>query len=198
MKNKLFKSKTDFESIIRPIIFLILGIIIFINPKEIITISLYAFSLALFIIGLFKILLYYKRPVDIKEVPTGLVYLLLGLVLAAFTFFAYDTVQIIFRFAIATLLIFTSVLRIVKSFKQSKKIKLLYLITSLILIILAIILMIFDFSIMTTGLFISLYSIIEIVGYIFNSKYTEESTRIPEANVLAEKEEQNPIEKIEQ
>ncbi len=197
MKNKLFKSKSDFESIIRPIIFLILGIIIFINPKEIVTISLYIFSLALFIVGLFKILLYYKRPIDIKEIPTGLVYMLVGLVLAAFTFFAFDTVQVIFRFAVATLLIFTSVLRIVKSFKQPKKIKLLYLITSLVLILLAIILMIFDFSIMTTGLFISLYSIVEITGFIFNSKYVEENNKVPEASVLAEKEEKNEIESVE-
>ena len=189
MKIKLNNSKYDFDSILKPILLLLLGIIIFINPKGIITISLYAFSLVLFLVGVFKLLLFYKRPIeDKKDILVGIINILIGLVIAIFTYFAFDTVQVIFRFAIACLIIFT-VMRIVKAFKQPKNVKTIYLVTSIILLLLAAALMMFDFSITTTGLFISLYSVVEIIGYIINSKYVEENRKIPEANVLSEKEE---------
>lgn len=190
MKIKLNNSKYDFDSILKPILLLLLGIIIFINPKGIITISLYAFSLVLFLVGVFKLLLFYKRPIeDKKDILVGIINILIGLVVAIFTYFAFDTVQVIFRFAIACLIIFTAVMRIVKAFKQPKNVKTIYLVTSIILLLLAAALMMFDFSITTTGLFISLYSVVEIIGYIINSKYVEENRKIPEANVLSEKEE---------
>ena len=194
MKNKLFNSKLDFDSIIKPIALLLLGIIIFLNPKGIIIISLYAFSIILFLVGIFKILMYYKRPEEKKDILTGLINMLVGIIIAAFTYFAFDTVQVIFRFSIACLLMYTAVMRIVKSFKQPKNIKLVYIITSVLLILLAIILMIFDFHITITGLFIVFYSIIEIVGFIINSKYIEENKKIPEANILKEKEEIEVVE----
>ena len=51
--------------------------------------------------------------------------------------------------------------------------------------------MVFDLHITTTGLFIAIYAVVEIVGYILNSKYLEENSKIPEANVVGEKIEQN-------
>lgn len=190
MKFKLFQSKSDFDSIIKPILFLLIGIILFLNPKGIITITLYAFAVVMFVVGIFKIVMHYVRPFDKKDLLTGLIDIIVGLVVAGFTYFAFDTVQIIFRFTIAALLIYTSVMRIVKAFKQPKNIRLIYFITSLVLILLAIVLMVFDLHITTTGLFIAIYAIVEIVGYILNSKYLEENSKIPEATVLGEKEEQ--------
>ncbi len=191
MKFKLFQSKSDFDSIIKPILFLLIGIILFLNPKGIITITLYAFATIMFVVGIFKIVMHYVRPFDKKDLLTGLIDIIVGLVVAGFTYFAFDAVQIIFRFTIAALLIYTSVMRIVKAFKQPKNIRLIYLITSLVLILLAIILMVFDLHITTTGLFIAIYAVVEIVGYILNSKYLEENSKIPEANVVGEKIEQN-------
>lgn len=190
MKFKLFQSKSDFDSIIKPIFLLLIGIILFLNPKGIITITLYAFAAVMFIIGVFKIVMHYIRPFDKKDLLTGLIDIIVGLVVAGFTYFAFDAVQVIFRFTIAALLIYTSVMRIVKAFKQPKNIRLLYLITALLLILMAILLMVIDLDITTTGLFIAIYAVIEIVGFIFNSKYLEENSKIPEATVLGEKEEQ--------
>lgn len=191
MKFKLFQSKSDFDSIIKPILFLLIGIILFLNPKGIITITLYAFAVVMFVVGIFKIVMHYIRPFDKKDLLTGLIDIIVGLVVAGFTYFAFDAVQIIFRFTIAALLIYTSVMRIVKAFKQPKNIRLIYFITSLVLILLAIVLMVFDLHITTTGLFIAIYAVVEIVGYILNSKYLEENSKIPEANVVGEKIEQN-------
>ena len=191
MKFKLFQSKSDFDSIIKPILFLLIGIILFLNPKGIITITLYAFAVIMFVVGIFKIVMHYIRPFDKKDLLTGLIDIIVGLVVAGFTYFAFDAVQIIFRFTIAALLIYTSVMRIVKAFKQPKNIRLIYFITSLVLILLAIVLMVFDLHITTTGLFIAIYAVVEIVGYILNSKYLEENSKIPEANVVGEKIEQN-------
>ena len=191
MKFKLFQSKSDFDSIIKPILFLLIGIILFLNPKGIITITLYAFAVIMFVVGIFKIVMHYVRPFDKKDLLTGLIDIIVGLVVAGFTYFAFDAVQIIFRFTIAALLIYTSVMRIVKAFKQPKNIRLIYFITSLVLILLAIVLMVFDLHITTTGLFIAIYAVVEIVGYILNSKYLEENSKIPEANVVGEKIEQN-------
>ena len=191
MKFKLFQSKSDFDSIIKPILFLLIGIILFLNPKGIITITLYAFAVIMFVVGIFKIVMHYVRPFDKKDLLTGLIDIIVGLVVAGFTYFAFDAVQIIFRFTIAALLIYTSVMRIVKAFKQPKNIRLIYFITSLVLILLAIVLMVFDLHITTTGLFIAIFAVVEIVGYILNSKYLEENSKIPEANVVGEKIEQN-------
>ena len=190
MKFKLFQSKSDFDSIIKPIFLLLVGIILFLNPKGIITITLYAFAAIMFVIGIFMLVMHYIRPFDKKDLLTGLIDIIVGLVVAGFTYFAFDTVQVIFRFTIAALLIYTSVMRIVKSFKQPKNIRLVYLITSLVLILIAVVLMVFDIDISTTGLFIAVYAVVEIVGFIFNSKYLEENSKIPEATVLGEKEEQ--------
>jgi uncharacterized membrane protein HdeD (DUF308 family) len=189
MKDKIFKPKQEFDSIVKPILLLIIGIIMFLNPKGIITISLYSIAAIMFVVGLFKIIMHYIAPIDKKILLTGLINLLVGLIIAVFTFFAYDTVQIIFRYSFAALLIFTAVMRIVKAFSLPKNLKLVYLITSSILILIAIVLMVFDLAITTTGLFISLYSIVDIAGYIFNNKYLEENSKIPEATVLKEKEE---------
>ena len=190
MKFKLFQSKSDFDSIIKPIFLLLIGIILFLNPKGIITITLYAFAAIMFVIGIFMLVMHYIRPFDKKDLLTGLIDIIVGLVIAGFTYFAFDTVQVIFRFTIAALLIYTSVMRIVKAFKQPKNIRLVYLLTALVLILIAIVLMVFDIDISTTGLFIAVYAVVEIVGFIFNSKYLEENRKIPEATVLGEKEEQ--------
>ena len=190
MKKIIVGSKQEFDSIFEPIAFFLLGIIIFLNPKGIITITLYAFGAIAFVYGLFKILLYYKKPEDKKDIITGLVYMLIGLVIAIFTYFMFDAVQTILRYSLAALFLYTGIIRIAKSFKLGKDLKMIYIVTSAILLFLALILALIDFAITTTGLFLAIYAIIEAVGYILVSKEKIESKIIPEANILKEKEEE--------
>ena len=188
MKEKILSKKDEFDSIIEPIAFFLLGIIIFLNPKGIVTISLYVFAAIAFIYGLFKILIYYKNPVDKKDVLTSLLYMFIGLIIAIFTYFMFDAVQTILRYSLAALFIYIAIIRIVKSFKQGKEFKAIYLGTSAILLFLAVILALIDFAISTTGLFLAIHAVVEIVGYILVNKKKVESKIIPDANILSEKE----------
>ena len=186
MKKKLNINTYNYDSLIIPIIFLILGIILLTNSK-VVTWSLYLISLIIFLFGLFKNLLFYKKPEDKKDVVTGTLFMIIGLLIAALTFFAIEAVEFIFRIALAILLAYTGIIRIIKAFKQPKNIKRLYIVSSILVIICALLLAIFtQIEMWSIGLIIIVYSIIEIAGYIINSKYVDENNTIKEAEVVKE------------
>ena len=185
MKN-LFKNKDSaFDSIIIPIVLFLFGLIILIY-KDIIRYALFGFAGISFIYGLFKLLMYYKKPENKKDVLTGVIYLLLGIVIWVFCFFKWSPVQIILRFSLAALFLYTGIIRIIQSFKQKKEFKKIYIVSSSIIIFLAIVLILIDFDISTTGFFISIYAVIETVGFILISKKKADDSKVLEANVLKE------------
>ena len=192
MKKHFTISAYNYDSLIKPILFLILGIVLLTNPNGVVIWSLYIFAIVLFFIGFFKNLLYYKKPEDKKDVVTGTIYMVLAAVIAIVTFFFFNIVQLIFRIALAVLLCYTGVIRIIYDFKQPKNIKKIYLTSSIIIILFAIILAIFsNIEMWTIGLIIILYSILEIVGYVMNRKYIDENAEIKEAAIVKEIETDN-------
>ena len=189
--NKKFAINTyNYNSIISPILFLILGIIFLTNPLRIVKISLLVFCLVVFLLGLLKNLLYYKKPDDKKDVVYGTLYMTISVILAIVIYFAFDEVVVtLFRLGFAVFFAYTGILRFIAAFKMKNKIKLLYVISSLLIILCAVVLAILsDIKLGAIGIFIILYAVIELVGYILN-KYLAESGNVQEASVVKEKEE---------
>ncbi len=194
--NKKFVINTyNYDSIISPILFLILGIIFLTNPLEIVKISLLVFCLVVFLLGLLKNLLYYKKPDDKKDIVYGSIYMTISVILAIVIYFAFGTVIVtLFRLGFAVFFAYTGILRLIAAFKKKKNIKLLYVISSLLIIVCAVVLAILSkIEIGAIGIFIILYAVIELVGFILN-KYLGENDNIQEASVVKEKEEIVPVE----
>jgi hypothetical protein len=143
-----------------------------------------------FLLGLLKNLLYYKKPDDKKDVVYGTLYMTISVVLAIVIYFAFDEVVVtLFRLGFAVFFAYTGILRFIAAFKMKNKIKLLYVISSLLIILCAVVLAILsDIKLGAIGIFIILYAVIELVGYILN-KYLSESGNVQEASVVKEKEE---------
>ena len=186
MKKKFSINTYNYNSLIVPIVFLILGIVLLTNSK-VVTWSLYLISLVLFVFGLFKNLLFYKKPEDKKDVITGTVFMTVGLILAILTFFALSWIELIFRISLAILFVYTGIIRIIKAFKQPKNIKRLYIVSSILIILCALLLAVFtQIEMWSIGLIVIVYSIIEIAGYIINTKYVDDNNTIKEAEVVKE------------
>ena len=188
MKNEKGLKTYNYESILKPIIFFLIGILL-VSQENIIEAATYVIGIVLFLIGIIKIIIYYKKPEEKKDVLVGAGYMVVGVTLVLLTLLVPDIVRISFRYIISAFLLYTAIVRLIQAFKKPKNIKLLYLLSSILIIICAILIALLNINFHIVGIIIIVYSIIEIVGYILNNKYTEENGKISEAIVVREKEE---------
>ena len=188
MKNEKGIKTYNYESIIKPIIFFLIGILLA-TQDEIIETVTYILGTVLLLIGLIKIIIYSKKPEEKNDVLFGAGYMILGIIAILLTLLFDDIVKTGFRYIISAYLLYTAIVRFIKGFKQPKNIKLIYLVSSLLITICAILIAVLDIGSHKAGFIIIAYSIIEIAGYILNNKYTEENSKIGEAIIVREKEE---------
>ena len=168
------KSYSNVTSLISAIIFFIIGSIIFTNPNSTIKFISYVLGSCFSIIGLFKIWSYYrakkKEEAYLRNLSVGLLALIAGIVLIIFS----STVEALVGIIMGAWILFNGINLLINSIKGLKnKVK-----SSKLLIILSLIMIFFGiYMILKTnlifqmiGLFIILYSVTEIIGYIYYSQ----------------------------
>ena len=175
------------ESLFAAIVFLIFGIFLITDPKEMIKIALYILGGFITLLGIFKLLLYYKSSADSnkKEIVTGGFFILIGMALILCTAIFYDTIETVLRFIMAIYLLYVGVNRLVSAFKV-KGDKTAYFVNAIIIIAIAIALAaIPGLPLFVMGWIIVLYAIVEIVGFVLGRK-SGASFEVAEAVIVKE------------
>lgn len=180
------------ESILAAIIFLILGIFLITNPTGWIQWIVGIVGSIITLVGVFRLLLYYKsKEGEKKEVLTGGVLILLGMIMIICAIAFMDKVTDALRITLAIYLLYSGIFRLVYAFK-TKGDKKPYFINALIIIGLGILLIILpgliDAPLIIIGVLLVLYAIAEIVGFVLGRK-NGTGIAVAEAVVVSEKDE---------
>lgn len=168
------KSYSSIISLIYSIIFFILGAIIFTKPEIIILFISYVIGGIIIIIGIFKCI---KNYLDVKkdnntsskEMITGIVLTIIGLVFILLA----GVIEALVRLVIGWWILFSGINRLINALNLPKKnrIFIIYLIISLLLIGVGLYTILeSNLAFKTIGIVLMVYSIIEIIGYIFGRK----------------------------
>lgn len=175
------------ESVIASIIFLILGIILITNPNGVVKVSLYIFGAIIALMGIFKLLMYYKsNDMQKKEIISGGVFIVFGMALILCVAVFFDKVEFALRIIAAVYLLYVGIYRLISAFKTKGK-KTPYFVNALLIILIAVLLVIIPgMPLWAVGWFITAYAIVEIVGFILGRK-DGSFNGVAEAIVVTEK-----------
>lgn len=172
-----FKNKgySNITSLISAIFFFIIGSIIFTNPNGTVKFIAYVLGGCFSIFGLFKIIVYYfnkkkEKDVFIKDLIIGIVALIMGLILIFFS----TAIEAVIRITTGAWILFNGINLLINSIKGVKT----KANSSIILIVLSSLMIIGGIYMILSnnlvfqmlGLCIIIYSIIEIIGYIYYSQ----------------------------
>ena len=192
MKKVKIKTYEMGESLFSTLIFLVLGILLIILNDDLVKWALYIFGSFITLLGIFKLLLYYKDSNgQKKEVINGGVYIIFGMTVIIGTLAWFDGIQMILGYALAVYLLYIGINTLISAFKVNGD-KTPHFINAGIIIFLAVLIAIFPMFIKTNliliGVFIVLYAIADIVGFILGRKNgTVVTTVVKEAVIVDEK-----------
>ena len=185
------------STLISSIIFFILGGILFTNPDIFITTISKIFGVILLIIGLFFVsLIFFKKEEENSNLVTKIISALFFLTLAVLFFFFSETIEKAIRIVVGFWIIFCGINRLINALRINKYNKRFFslIIISLLLIGVGIYtIVIGDILLSTIGIILMIYSAIDIIGYIFYAKESNETVeRDPETILITSNEE--PVE----
>lgn len=191
MKKIEVKTYNMGESLFNAILFFILGIILFTNPNGVVKFVIYILGAFAILAGIFKLLVYYKTAQynpNKKEIINGMMYMVIGMITIICAIIFFDAIETVLRLTVAIFLLYIGINRLTNAFKESKETKMVYLINAILIIAASIALaLIQNLPFRIVGLFIVGYSIIEIIGFIFCKRKTNNSTAVREVTVIEEK-----------
>ncbi|MBR1386007.1 MAG: DUF308 domain-containing protein [Bacilli bacterium] len=175
------------ESLFAAIIFLIFGIFLITDPKEMIKIALYILGGFITLLGVFKLLFYYKSSQDSnkKEIVTGGFFIIIGMSLILCTAIFYDTIETVLRFLMAIYLLYVGVNRLVSAFKVKESKKAYFINAGIIIAIAVALAAIPNLPLFVMGWIIVLYAIVEIVGFVLGRK-SGNNIEVKEAVIIKE------------
>ena len=161
-------------SLISSIFFLIFGIILFTNPSGILNFISYIVGGILIIIGIFNILSYRRtlKKLNIEQkykLVIGVILIIFGLFVMLFS----SLIEMTFRLICGGWIIYTGIIRLIQTLniKENKIQFISHLIIAILLIICGFYVALETNLIFSTiGLFIILYAVLEIIGFIFYKK----------------------------
>ena len=171
----LKNQKKDTMSLITSILFFIIGILLFSNPGGIVKIITYIIGSIFIIVGIGKIISYYRmnKKMNINntsDLIMGIVAIVLGLVII----FCSSAIEFVIRLVMGGWILYSGIVKLIYSLnlKESKVNNWVYvLIVSIIMIVCGLYIIIKSNLVFSTiGLFLIIYSIIEIVQYIIIPK----------------------------
>ena len=166
------KNYSNISSLISAIIFFIIGSVIFANPDNLITFVAYILGGILMIIALIKTGTYYykkgkEQDASIKDLSIGLIAFILGMVLIIFS----STVEALIRIVIGAWILFNGITLLINSIKElknkSNSAKILIILSAIMIIFGIYMILVSNLAFKMIGLCIILYSIVEIIGYIY-------------------------------
>lgn len=171
----LKNQKKDTMSLITSILFFIIGILLFSNPGGVVKIITYIIGSIFIIVGIGKIISYYRmnKKMNINntsDLIMGIVAIVLGLVII----FCSSAIEFVIRLVMGGWILYSGIVKLIYSLnlKESKVNNWIYvLIVSIIMIVCGLYIIIKSNLVFSTiGLFLIIYSIIEIVQYIIIPK----------------------------
>lgn len=171
MKN--YFSKTNNLNILSSIIFIIIGMILIFNPEGTLKIISYLLGVLFIVIGIVKILNYFKDKKDENTYfKDDLVYGILMILIGVFAIAATELIASIFRIIVGIWIIYTGILRLIYTFRFKIYSDYMWVVNIILSIAMigcgAIILFHSGILIATVGIFILLYSIIDLIeAFIF-------------------------------
>ena len=175
------------SSLISSIIFFILGGILFTNPDIFVTTISKIVGAALLLIAIvFMITTFINRktkPFPVITISSIIIIILLSIM---FLFFS-ETVEKIIRIVVGFWILFSGITKLINALKITNKNKkfISLIIVSLLLIIIGIYtIVIGDVLLSSIGIILMIYSALDIIGYIFYSKDSEEIVEINKETTL--------------
>ena len=161
------------NSLISSIIFMIFGIILFTNPGGILRFISYIMGSILIIIGILNILEYKKTlknlNIELKsKLFVSIFLIILGVIIIIFSSLIETTIRLI----LGAWIIYSGIIRLIDAlnYKTNKISNIVRIIISILLIICGFYVAMTHLFYETIGLFIILYSVLDIIGYIFYKK----------------------------
>lgn len=161
------------NSLLNSILFLIFGIILFTNPNGIVKFLSYITGFVLILIGIINILSYVKvlKKLNIEQygkLYSGIILIILGLVVILFSSFIETSIRLIF----GGWIIYSGVTKLIESitFKSEKTIFYVNLCISILMIIVGFYIALTTLAYKMIGLFIMIYSILDIISFISYKK----------------------------
>lgn len=161
-------------SLISSILFLIFGIVLFTNPSGILDFISYIVGGILIIIGISNIFSYYRtlKKLNIEQKYKLIVATIL-IIFGLFVILFSTLIEMTFRLICGGWIIYTGIIRLIQTLnnKENKISFISHLIIAILLIICGFYVALdTDLIFSTIGLFIIVYAILEIVGFIFYKK----------------------------
>ena len=192
MKDSIKKYSNVF-SLLSSILFLILGAVMYTNPKEVVIVTTYVFGSLLIIVGLFKCI---KNYLDVKkdnytsstEMVVGLVLSILGIV----CIFLAGVVEAFIRLVIGGWIIFSGINRLINTFNLDKRFSKFWISLAVSILLVAAGLYTIlksNIAFQAIGIVLMVYAALEIIGYIFirrdnkNTNYKKKE-KITEAEIV--------------
>ena len=181
---KNIKEKSNIMSLIYAILFFILGAVIFTKPEIIILATSYILGGIMIVIGLFKCIKNYldikkDNSVSSKEMVIGIILTLIGLSIILLA----GVIEALVRLVIGGWILFSGITRLINILHSPKRknIFILAIVLSSVMIAIGVYTILeSNLAFKTIGLVLIVYSVIEIIGYIFNKNniYFEEEITI--------------------
>ena len=171
------KKYSNLFGLLSSILFLILGAVMYTNPKEVVIVTTYVFGGLLAIVGLFKCI---KNYLDVKkdnytsstEMVVGLVLVILGII----CIFLAGVVEAFIRLIIGGWIIYSGIIRLINTFNLDRRYSKFWvsLIVALLLIASGLYTILkSNLAFQAIGIVLMIYSVLEIIGYIFSRKDTK-------------------------
>lgn len=175
---KKFFNKSGWISIIESLIFLVLGIILIWKPEETVKVATYCLGIVFIVIGIYKVLNYFLRDGKNEIYNYDMAYGLIAIIIGMCTIIFSSTISSIFRIVIGIWIIYTSTIRMNLALKL-KSIDTNVWIYSLLLAIMMFICGLYitlnsGTIIVTIGIFMVVYSVIELIESIIFMKNMKE------------------------
>ena len=181
------------KNLIKSILFLIFGALIFAYPDKVITIVASGFGAILILYGLFMIIKNYYETKQNSETPATLLTVGIILVLVGITFIILsDSISLVIQYVLGAWILFNGIEKLLLCFslpKSSVQFKSQLIIAILLLAAGLYTILVANITIQVVGLIMMIYAVLEIIGAITNKKIIVEQEVKEEKTALVEKEE---------
>ena len=189
------KNYSSHTSLISSVISLCIGILLFTKANEVLDIISFGLGAIIALIGVASLIMYGKEASEGSENRANLMLGILLIIIALIFILCHDVVENVIRYIIGGYILFTGVIRLMTAIGLGLKDKRIISVTivSIALILIGVYTIITENVILSTvGLIMIIYSIVEIIGFIFYKKGEVKTTKIVINDVPEE-----PIEQIE-
>ena len=187
--------QSNTKNLIKSILFLIFGALIFAYPDTVISIVASGFGAILILYGLFMIIKNYYETKQNSETPATLLTFGIILLLVGITFIILsDSISLVIQYVLGAWILFNGIEKLLLSFslpKGSTQFKSQLVISILLLAAGLYTILVANITIQVVGLIMMIYAVLEIIGAITNKKIVEQEIKEvkEEKTALVEKEE---------